>query len=93
MASPRKQRLTRSEWAEVIREYHASGQDAETFCQAHALSRGRLRHWISSLGRESASPPSGTPPRFIEIPTRHGPGGWDIELDLGDGIALRLRRA
>jgi hypothetical protein len=45
------------------------------------------------LGRESASPVSTAPPTFIEIPTPHGSGGWDTELDLGDGVALRLRRA
>lgn len=93
MSGSSKRRLSRDEWARVIDQYRASGQGVEEFCRARSLKRNRFMHWLKMLGGESQSRRTPGRSAFIEVPTLSGPGGWEIELDLGDGMALRLRRS
>ena len=48
-------RATRSEWAERVRRWRASGASARTFAEAEGLNPQTLQWWSSALKREQPS--------------------------------------
>lgn len=92
MSGSSRRRLSRDEWARVIDRYRDSGRDVEEFCRARSLKRNRFMHWLETPGGKAQSRPAQGTSAFIEVPALSGPGGWEIELDPGDSMALRLRR-
>jgi hypothetical protein len=84
----RRMRRSRDEWQQLIEEQAHSGQSQSAFCAARGVSVASLQNWKRRLGPKSAPAP------WIELGTlaRQEPTGWDIELDLGHGVCLRLRR-
>lgn len=85
---PRRKRRSRDEWQRLIDEQAASGQTQTAFCAQRGLSVGSFSHWKRRLSEEVVSP------AWIELGSlpAASSSGWDIELDLGDGLCLRLRR-
>jgi hypothetical protein len=73
----------------LIEKQAASGQTQAVFCAEHGISVASLQNWKRRLLVPAATPA----PRF-ELGTLADAQstGWDIELDLGEGICLRLRR-
>ena len=90
--TPRRHvRRRRSEWQQLIDEQARSGQSQRAFCAARALSAKSFQHWKRQLAATAASPSS----PWLDLgplPERSAATGWDVELDLGDGVCLRLRR-
>jgi hypothetical protein len=82
-------RRSRSDWQQLIDEQARSGQSQRAFCAARALSAKSFQHWKRQLS--AAASPS---PTWLELgPLRESAAtGWDLELELGDGVCLRLRR-
>jgi putative transposase len=84
-------RRSAEQWRKIFDELQASGLDRKTFCERRGLGRETLRRAERRLER-AASVRS----RFVEVtpvpvvvePSR----GWDVELELGDGVVLRLAR-
>lgn len=82
-------RRTPEQWRQILDKFRASGLDRKTFCEQQGLRRESLRR---AEHRLSQTEPAGM--SFVEVsaspaePTR----GWDIELELGDGLVLRLAR-
>lgn len=91
MSSVTKRRIRRSrdEWQRLINEQAESGQTQAAFCAAHGVSVASLQNWKRRLAA-----PAVTPAPWLELGTlaEAKSVSWDIELDLGDGICLRLRR-
>lgn len=87
--SPRRIRRSREEWQQLIEEQKGSGQTQAAFCAAHGVSVGSLQNWKRRLAA-----PDATPEPWLEFGTlaEAKSATWDIELDLGDGIVVRLRR-
>ena len=85
---PKRPRRSREQWQRLLEEQAASGLTQTAFCQANGLSLASFQNWKRRLATESPTQP------WVELGTlEQTPGpGWDIELDLGDGICLRLRR-
>ncbi|MBO9471629.1 IS66 family insertion sequence element accessory protein TnpB [Endozoicomonas sp. G2_2] len=90
--SPR-QKHTPEQWQQLIDAQAASGQSQVAFCAERGLSKSSFQHWKRRL-RTSQAPVS--TPSALFAPLADEPGntdsGWTIELDLGDGVCLRLRR-
>ncbi len=92
MTSPRRARKSKSEWQTIINDQVESGMDVQTYCQSHKLSIENFRKWRRALkpGQPTFSDP------FIEVPidiASDSPGdviGKRIELDLGNGMTLRV---
>ena len=66
----------------MVAAYEAGDQTRDMFCASHGISPSSLSYWRGKLREE---------PGFIEL----APGqssGWEIELVLGEGVVLRLRR-
>jgi len=90
MGESKRRRIRRSEaeWQRLINEQTDSGQTQAAFCAANGISVGSFQNWKRRLAAEVSSEP------WLELGAlaEHCPSGWDIELDLGDGLCLRLRR-
>ena len=87
--SPRRIRRSRDEWRRLIDEQAGSGQTQSAFCAARGISVGSLRNWRRRLGASIET--SGSWLELGTLAEAKSPA-WDVELDLGDGICLRLRR-
>lgn len=84
MVGPRR---SRAEGERLVEEFERSGQGLGAFCAARALSVNTLNYWRTKLGQE------GVRSSFVELePVASVGGGWEMELALGDGVVLRLRR-
>ena len=93
----RRIRRSREEWEVLVTRYEESGQTPERFCAEMGIGQSTLRRWCSRL-REHPPVPGSHAPVFVELPSEQKrPGStahpWEVELQLGAGVLLRLRRA
>ena len=80
-----------AEWRALMADFERWDGSAVSFCEARGVSRKTFQGWRRRLGL-TAGKPRGKPGGFVEIAAPAGPG-WDVELSLGDGVVLRLRRS
>jgi len=93
-----KSRRTPEQWRRLIEQQRAGHRSAKAFCQEQGIAYATFLYHKRKLAKSSPEP-GALPPApvgeggFIEV---RGPeaGGrpWDVELALGDGIVLRIRR-
>jgi len=94
-------RRSASEWKNLVEGYQRSGESRRAFCARHGVAENTLSWWQWRLRRGKAAmrtKPTSTAPLFVEVPPDpvmepNATTAWDIELDLGAGMTLRLRRA
>ena len=96
LAPVRRHRRTLEQWRELLDCFEHSGQTQEQFCTAHDLGLSTFGRWRKRLRRQAATvPKSATDALFIELAQAEpavSVQGWDVELQLGAGVCLRLRR-
>ena len=93
-------RRNRTEWLQLIDEQAASGLSQKAFCAQREIPLATFGYWKRKLRFGSPSTPTGpstdTAPLadWIELPTQGSSidGGWQVELELGNGFCLRLRQ-
>ena len=96
-------RRSTREWHTLMQAFSRSGVTRSQFCTRHGLALSTFDWWRSRLRRESATRPESNPPPtpanalFVELAQEAKPvavvsANWDVELDLGHGLFLRLRR-
>ena len=96
-------RRTAAQWRKLIERFDRSGQTRGEFCAANGLALSTFDLWRRKLG-ETQAPADEAPPEslFVELTnaaepagsrTAAGTGAWEVELELGAGVVLRLRRA
>lgn len=105
-ARPKARRRTRAQWEAIFAEQSASGLTQRAFCQSRGLSLNSFTNAKTRLGAEGngMSPPASFVPvtlesepekpsavRFARAPDGNDGGAWDLELELGAGMVLRLR--
>ena len=94
-------RRTAAQWRKVVEQFERSGQTRGKFCAANGLALSTFDLWRRKL---PAAPVAEARPEplFVELtppaPTQTpvgstGTGAWEVELELGAGVVLRLRRA
>ncbi len=86
-----RKRRSGSQWKRLITEQSESGLSQRAFCDSRGLAYSSFCNWRRRLGAHSSEPDSGG--GFIEVEV--GPGHdeqWDVELTLGEGVVLRVRR-
>jgi len=97
-AKTRRTRISRTpgQWQAVFEQFEDSGQTREQFCHEHDISLSSFSRWRTKLRKQGSSNPlSADLPLFAELtPEVQTPvsPGWDIELQLGRDVFLRLRR-
>ena len=86
--SKRRTRRTPAQWQELLEEQSRSGLRQAAFCASRGISLGSFQNAKRRLGAETAVD------SWLEVGalTERRASGWDIELELGDGLCLRLRR-
>ena len=79
-------RRSSEDWRELVREFEASGETLKAWCAGRGFSSKTLSNWRRRF-RSAA-------PAFVAVPAESGPPpALEVELDLGGGAVLRLRRA
>ena len=94
-----RSRLTRSrsQWKALLEEFNSSGLTKSAFCKKHRIATSSLYRWQRLLAEQP-----GGDSDFIDVtqPLSHTPllppahardNAWQVELELGTGIVLRLR--
>ncbi len=93
------------EWRKIFADWAASGQTQADFCRDHGIGYSTFQKWKRTLDVEGPSAATtesakSSVPLFAEVawPTEEPASGgagqqWDIELQLGPGICLRIRQS
>lgn len=86
-----RRRRSRAQWQRILDAQSDSGLSQQAYCRRHKVPYSSFCHWK----RELAAPAPATKPAFVELMAEAALPSclWTFELDLGDGIVLRLRRA
>ena len=87
----RKTIRSESEWRQIIQNYEESQLTQDAFCQQAGIPKSSFYNWHRRL-----KPTMGDrTPNFINLSDLKTSDtnrlSWDIELDLGQGVCLRLR--
>ena len=85
---------TLEQWSQIIAKFNASNMSVSSFCRIHQISTASFYQWRKQLDGLATSPDS--QPMFIELTQKEErsvaePPEWDIELELGQGVILRMR--
>jgi putative transposase len=78
---------TRSDWEALIRKFEQGGISRQRFCADAAIAVSTFDYWRRKFRREDPAAAG-----FIELPPMSSRSDWDVELDLGGSVVLRLRR-
>ena len=81
---------TSAEWRSIMARHEASGLSGEGFCEAEGIGRSAFWRWRRRLADEDAAR-AGDGVAFVELSAAQ-PASWDVELELGAGVVLRVRR-
>ncbi len=94
MATVHKRRKRRGAegWQKILGRFKDSGLNVEAFCRAESISTASYYRWRQRLGENEKQALATDQTPFIELGPLGGNTAWDIELELGDGLVLRLRR-
>ena len=91
--SVRYRRRTANEWQELVSQFERSGQSRKAFCSSQGLSLSTFDLWRRKLQGTPARREESGESMFVEVaqvePARSL--SWDVELELGDGVVLRVR--
>ena len=86
-------RRSAQEWRAIVSRYERSGQTRKQFCAAEQLAPSTFSLWRSKLRRSASESAANGAARFVELADSPPPApAWEAELDLGDGVVLRVRR-
>lgn len=100
MAERGRQQRGAQAWGELIKRQKASGLSVPAFCRREGINAWTLYGWRSRLRRgqpwqsESQAAPAREARSFIDLGALRSPAAqrWEVRLDLGEGIVLRLVR-
>ena len=95
--TPRKYiRRSQEEWQALISQWQQSSLSATNFCKQQHLSSASFYKWRQRIeGADNPNQPMPAAPssNFIDITalsSAAGRQGWNIVLNLGDGLSLTL---
>ena len=84
-------RRNRADWEQLMEQYEASSLKQRTFCEQHGLAYSTFCYWRKRL--HQLAPIENHSEHLIELPMlpvdEHS--DWRVELDLGQGVVLRLK--
>jgi hypothetical protein len=86
-------RRSQDEWQHLITEQQSSQLSQKAYCQEHGLVLSTFQYWKRKL--VSVGLPVSQADTWLELPSAVDGSlvaGWDIELELGNGICLRLKQ-
>lgn len=89
--SVRNNRRGRDQWQRLMAAFEASELTQRAFCAEQGLAYSTFCYWRRRLRQEAGH--ADHTPALVELPVLTGSesGHWRVELDMGDGLVLRLR--
>ena len=90
---------TPEQWWLLFDRFEQSGRTRDQFCHEQGISLSSFSRWRTKLRKQAlVKPAPSDSPLFTELtsavqPEESPASGWDIELQLGTGIFLRLRHS
>lgn len=87
---------TKAQWKSLLEECAASGLTQAAFCQKHRIATSSLCKWRKYFSDQSAASDfiDITEP-LVRVPSSFSDSGcdehWQVELELGPGVVLRVR--
>ena len=87
----RRPRRTQAQWQQLISSFDSQQQTVLEFCQSHQITAGSFYRWRNRLAENAEHP------LFIEVQSKTSAQvtpapAWDLELELGQGMVLRVRQ-
>ena len=89
---------SKEQWHQLIDAFEASDLSVDDYCAQHDLKLTTFYKWRNRLQQEARA--QKTSPSFIELTDFNNTplqpanqSAWDIELELGSGAFLRIRRS
>ncbi len=95
---PKRVRISRTpdQWQSVFDRFEQSGQTRDQFCHGQGISLSSFSRWRTKLQKQTpAKPTPSDSALFTELTSAVQPAespAWDIELQLGADVLIRLRR-
>ena len=90
------QRRSAGEWQELIARFERSGQTRKRFCALEKLAPSTFDLWRGKV-REHCTVGNEEEAIFVGLSGAQEATGcsrsWEVELELGAGVVLRVRRA
>ena len=87
---------TQEQWKALLEEFNTSGLTRAAFCKKHRIATSSLYRWQQLFDDRAGdaefldvTEPLANAPKPHPAPVRDN--DWQIELELGAGIVLRLR--
>ena len=92
MTHQRQPRRTREQWESIIRDFDQSNLSVKDYCQQNQLSYQSFIKWRGVFSHQPSSFLDLTPkhPSAVEVISSQD---WDVELQLGAQVILRLKSA
>lgn len=87
----RRNRRSEQEWRAVMAQFARSGLGSEAFCAREGLAPSTFWNWRSRLQRGGRTKAAAPVSPFVELVSDSASREFDIELDLGRGVILRMR--
>ena len=89
-----RSRRSPDQWRALIAEQKEGNLRQAAFCAQHGVSVASFQYWKRRVAEVTS--PSDAPAPWVElsraVSDSHVSGGWELELELGDGVILRLKR-
>jgi transposase-like protein len=89
-------RRSLAQWQQIMATYESSDLSQQAFCEQKGLAPSSFSKWRRQLKDEKVTQKEPlTKSMFMALPLQGmlpTQPLWDIEVELGNGIALRLRR-
>ena len=89
MSEAVNKKRSRAQWAQLMARYEAGSLTRRAFCAQHGLAYSSFCYWRKRLHTRVATSEVSA---LVELPMlESSEPAWRIELDLGQGVVLRLR--
>lgn len=95
----RAARRSPAQWRSLVEAFARSGETRKQFCARHGVALSTFDWWQRRLRGEHLRTAGviGSPALFVELSGQAAAvtpsaSPWDIEIELGCGVVLRLRR-
>ncbi len=89
-AVPARMYRGEAEWRRLMTDFEGWVGTQSSFCESRGVSLKTFQNWRRRLGLVTRNGGAGRG-GFVELAVSSDPG-WDVELSLGDGVVLRVRR-
>lgn len=94
--SPERKQVRRghARWRQLINEQASSGLGQRAFCEQREIAYSSFCHWRRRLKAKPSGSDNAGQVGFVELAPAGSAlaEGWEVEVELGDGVWIRLRR-